>query len=513
MNNTLLTLLHVLIVEDSEDDTLLLMRELRRGGYEVRYRRVQTEKDFTEALASQAWHLIIADYHIPGFGGMAALRTLHLYEKDIPFIMMSGVIDEDNAMAVETLRAGAQDFIVKGRTARLIPAIERELGEAEQRAIRREMETKFRRSEDRLRIALEAARLSVWEWDIANDLMTYGDYFEELFGEAIQENDTHYQSFLARLHPEDQAYVAHAIQHTLDNGLIYDLQFRVIWQDGSIHWLHSQGCVYTDENGSPVSITGVLQNITERKKAEETLLEKERLKVALDKERELAILRNRFMMTAAHEFRTPLTVISTANEMLYEMYDDLTPQQHKEYLGEISSRVRYLRDMLTQIESVTRDEHLPLEFTPQLTDLKSLSKRLIGDVLRVTGNTHHIDLVTECDPCEYLLDSRLVTHILNNLLSNAIKYSKKGSEIGLHIAEEDGWLTLRVIDQGIGIPPDDLQNIYELFFRGSNIGAVGGRGIGLKIVKDSVDTHRGQMDVESEVGKGTMFTIRLPLTY
>jgi signal transduction histidine kinase len=143
--------------------------------------------------------------------------------------------------------------------------------------------------------------------------------------------------------------------------------------------------------------------------------------------------------------------------------------------------------------------------------VKILAKRIVSDVSRVTNNTHSIAMVAECEDCEYNVDSRLVSHILTNLLSNAVKYSKKDTEVGLHIAEEDGMLVFRVVDQGIGIPAHDLQNIYDLFFRGSNIGAVGGRGIGLKIVKDSVDVHRGVIEVESKVGKGTTFTVRLPI--
>jgi PAS domain S-box-containing protein len=503
--------LNVLIVEDSENDTLLLVRDLRRGEYDVRYERVQTADEFTQALRRQDWHVIIADYTIPGFSGLEALRLLQSQEKDIPFIVMSGVIDEDNATAIEALKAGAHDFIVKGRTARLLPAIDRELREAEQRAIRRDIEAKYRRSEERLRLALDATRISVWEWDILSGRITYGEYFEELFGEPQTEADVSHERFMERIHPEDREMVLQAIMATIKHGVAYDVQFRVIWPDSSIHWLHSQGCAYSDENGEPVSMAGVLQNVTYRKQLEEIAIEQARLKVEMEKERQLATLRNRFMMVAAHEFRTPLTVISSANELLYEMYDELPAEKHKEYLQEISSRVKHLREMLTQIESVTRDEHIPVEFSPHPTDVKRLCKQIMSDIQRSSQQSHHIELVAECSRCDYNIDSRLVTHIVSNLLSNAVKYSKKGSEVVLHVSEEAGELVFRVVDQGIGIPPDDLQSIYDLFFRGSNIGAVGGRGIGLKIVKDSVDAHNGTIEVESEVGRGTTFTVRLPI--
>jgi DNA-binding NtrC family response regulator len=127
--------LNLLVVEDSEDDAQLVGRELRRGGYEVEYKRVETAQDMEAALASHSWDLIICDYSMPSFSAPKALEVLKSMDRDIPFIIVSGTIGEETA--VEALKAGAHDFLIKGNLARLLPAIQREIQDAEVRRERK----------------------------------------------------------------------------------------------------------------------------------------------------------------------------------------------------------------------------------------------------------------------------------------------------------------------------------------------------------------------------------------
>src|SRR5574341_130448 len=134
-------LLRILLVEDSEDDALLLLRELKRGGYEPRYERVETPDAMREALANREWDIVISDYVLPSFSGLAALEVLNESGLDLPFIIVSGNIGED--IAVGAMRAGAHDYIIKGNLARLVPAVERELRDAVVRRERRETEKRI----------------------------------------------------------------------------------------------------------------------------------------------------------------------------------------------------------------------------------------------------------------------------------------------------------------------------------------------------------------------------------
>ncbi len=153
------TPLRVLIVEDAPDDAVLLVRELRRGGYTLTHHRVETPEAMTEALETQTWDIIIADYSLPRFSAPAALQLLHEQEIDLPFIVVSGAIGEE--LAVETMRLGAHDYLMKGHLARLVPAIKRELREAQERRERRRAEKRTRREADRAEALLRvAARLN-----------------------------------------------------------------------------------------------------------------------------------------------------------------------------------------------------------------------------------------------------------------------------------------------------------------------------------------------------------------
>ncbi|HTL67435.1 MAG TPA: response regulator, partial [Lacunisphaera sp.] len=148
--------LHLLLVEDSEDDALLVVRELTNGGYAVTRERVATAEAMRAALARGQWDLVICDYQMPRFNGPEAMKLFREAAVDIPFIVVSGTIGEDVAVAM--LKAGADDYLMKGRLARLVPAVERELREAGERRVRRLMEAELIASESRYRRLFEASR-------------------------------------------------------------------------------------------------------------------------------------------------------------------------------------------------------------------------------------------------------------------------------------------------------------------------------------------------------------------
>src|SRR5512135_1494731 len=146
--------LKILVIEDSEDDVVLLLRELKLGGYEPLHKRVETAEDMQTAIGEMRWDIIVSDFIMPQFSGPAALELLKQSGLDVPFIIVSGKIGED--IAVEAMKAGAHDYIVKGNLARLVPAVERELREAETRRQRR-------KADDALKVAYEELEMKVKE--------------------------------------------------------------------------------------------------------------------------------------------------------------------------------------------------------------------------------------------------------------------------------------------------------------------------------------------------------------
>lgn len=263
--------LKALIVEDSEDDALILLRHLKRGGYEIEYQRVETAASMEEAIQSYDWQIILSDYSMPKFDGLMALAILRKSGFDVPFIMISGTIGEDTA--VQAMLAGADDYFIKGNLNRLIPAIERELKESENRRARRQAEKDLDENKKRLRLALNAAGLGVWEWNLQTDEVYWSPEINEILGGRSFNGKL--DGFLSLVHPSDVQKVLNASKEAIANQTNYKSEFRVIKEDGGIQWLSNYGLTEYDESGNPLRLTGTVQDITERKKAETSLRESE----------------------------------------------------------------------------------------------------------------------------------------------------------------------------------------------------------------------------------------------
>lgn len=249
--------LHVLNIEDSESDSLLLERHLRRHGYQLKLRRVQSAETFLEAL-QERWDIIISDFSIPGFSGPAALKIMQEAGIDLPFLIMSGTVSEE--AAVEALKAGAHDFFSKDKTARLVPAIERELREAQHRERRREAEAELRASQDRLRLAVDAAKLGIWSWNLDNDEVFFDENHQAIFHDAGEHLVIRtYADFINSIHPEDRQQVNSVFRRAAESDQAVNVEFRI----ADDVWLASHVKHYSKKGTEHV--IGVIQNITQRK--------------------------------------------------------------------------------------------------------------------------------------------------------------------------------------------------------------------------------------------------------
>jgi len=186
--------LRVLIVEDEADDALLVERELRKAWPALESTRVQTDLALREALSGQPWDVIIADYAMPGFNGLTALGILKSTGLDIPFILVSGTIGED--IAVQGMKAGAQDYLLKGQLSRLVPAVARELREAAERRNRRRAEQSLRESEQRQKLHFSQTPLIVVEWNLSFEVVAWNPAAERTFGYAALEALGRHASFI-----------------------------------------------------------------------------------------------------------------------------------------------------------------------------------------------------------------------------------------------------------------------------------------------------------------------------
>ncbi len=258
--------LKLLLVEDSEDDAELMLLELRRGGYRPDYVRVENGDDMRAELAREKWDVIISDYVMPQFSGPAALKTLHDSGYDIPIIIVSGHIGED--IAVSAMKSGANDYVMKDRLARLVPAVERELREAEVRRARRAAADALKESEQRLKIALEAGRLGAWERDLRTGVMTWSAITQQIYGLEPGQFRGTFEEFKALIHPDDHVRVLKEIDRTIREAAPYQVEFRIIRQNGVVAWLESRGHLFRGTDGQAERFAGVTVDVTERKHVE-----------------------------------------------------------------------------------------------------------------------------------------------------------------------------------------------------------------------------------------------------
>lgn len=237
---------------------------------------------------------------------------------------------------------------------------------------------------------------------------------------------------------------------------------------------------------------------------------KEDIRSALEKEKELNLLKSRFISTASHEFRTPLTTILSSAELLESYGEQWTQDKKLKHIQRIQLAVKHMTELLNDVLLIGKAEAGKLEFNPILLDLIEFCSILVEEI-QLTTITHKIAFYTQNQCPKAYLDEKLLRHILENLLSNAIKYSPQGGTVNFDLVCEQEKVIFRIQDRGIGIPAADLDKLFDSFHRASNVGTISGTGLGLSIVKKAVELHGGQIVVQSQVGVGTEFIVTLPL--
>jgi PAS domain S-box-containing protein len=307
-------------------------------------------------------------------------------------------------------------------------------------------------------------------------------------------------------HPDDADSDGEHVQKILAGEIrFYQIEKRYIHQQGQSVWVLLSVSLVRDVQGQPLYFVTQIQDITKRKQAEEEILK------ALEKEKELNELKSRFVSMISHEFRTPLTTIQSASELL-EHYE-WTAKQKQERFQQIHVAVQHMAQLLEDVLLIGKAEAGKLKINPELVDLVNFCQTLMADLQFTTSGNYKFMFISSAVQQAAWIDPKLLRQILNNLLLNAIKYSPDGGNISLELIYRNNSVTFRIRDEGIGIPPNDRERLFEAFYRATNVDTIQGTGLGLAIVKKCVDLYKGQIALESEIGVGTTFTVTLPLSH
>jgi PAS domain S-box-containing protein len=293
-----------------------------------------------------------------------------------------------------------------------------------------------------------------------------------------------------------------------------ETEYRMTHMDGRVVWVRDSARCEQGTGNVRWICYGVISDVTDRRGAEQALRDRERLQIALEAERKVGEVRNRFMLVVSHEFRTPLSIILTSSEMLDRYHDRMDQERRKERLGIIRAQVQHLRAMLDEISIVIRAELGRLEFRPLAADVAEFARQIAAEMASTVGTMHRITVTSDPDTLYAQVDTTLLRHVLTNLLSNAIKFSEERAEIllNLRLSKGDGEpeICFEVLDRGIGLQAGDLEHLFEPFFRGSNVGAISGTGLGLKVVRDCLLRHGGHISAEPRADGGSRFVARVP---
>lgn len=310
--------------------------------------------------------------------------------------------------------------------------------------------------------------------------------------------------------PVDYERVVRRIQHVLSTQEAFNGEDLVELPIGN-KWYWSSFQPLMDDTNQVRAVQVLSYDITERKLNERLETEQTRLVLQLEQEKSLADLRAKLFSIISHELRTPLTIITSSSELLAQYYDRMTSDKRNEKLKHIQEQIRHLDRMLSEISMLSQTDTRFLNYRPASTNLKSFCDKFIQDCNPILqrGQTLILDYILNQHDAH--IDANLLHHALINLVSNAIKYSPNGGEIRLAVSQQVNDIHFVVSDHGIGIPPNNVDQLFLPFVRADNVGNIRGTGLGLSIVKEIAELHAGTISVKSELGVGSAFNLTIPI--
>jgi PAS domain S-box-containing protein len=518
--------LRVLIVEDSEDDAMLAIHQIEKGDYRTESEIVQTAERMEACLKEKAWDIILCDYKMPRFNGFEALRIFKQSGLDIPFIIISGTIGEE--IAVECMKAGADDYLMKGHLTRLLPAIERGLREAGNRAERRRLETEQKQAEAELRFRnvllstqQEVSIDGILVVDEDGRMLSFNQKFVTMWGipsdviESKSDERALKSVFSKLVEPEDyMRKVKYLYQRRTETS-----RDEIALNDGRTFDRYSAPMMGPD--GEYYGRVWFFRDITDRKRAEEEIKRTEAKRFELERE---LIQSQKFESLGtlasgiAHDFNNILAIILGYASLGEQGALSHHPELMK-YFEAISLASRRGALLVSQLLTFARKT----ETVFRSTDINSLITEMTRLLDETFPKTISVSTDLEAGVPSIVADATQLHQVFLNLCVNARDAMPAGGRISIStrvLGNEEAksrfakaaarqYVAISVADTGIGMDEKTKRKIFDPFFTTKEPGK--GTGLGLALVHSIVENHHGMIDVDSEPGKGTAFHLYLPV--
>jgi PAS domain S-box-containing protein len=362
-----------------------------------------------------------------------------------------------------------------------------------------EARRKAEEAEARTRFAIDAAGMGEWDLDLRTGTSSRSDRHDQCFGYEQMMPSLSYQDFFDSIHPEHRARIVELFQKATSEGGSWRFECPVIWPDKSVHWLASRARVHIDAAGKPWRVSGLTWDITESHAAHEALREASRQK-------------DEFLATLAHELRNPLAPIRNAAYVLSQ--SEISPTDLAWCRDVITRQVKHMALLLDDLLDVSRITTGRIELKKETVQLETVINTAVETAAPLISKKKH-DLQVDLPPeaIELEADPLRLAQVFTNLLTNAAKYTDPGGRIELKASVDDNGLTVCLTDNGIGVAPEVVPNLFRMFSQVPSAidRSEGGLGIGLALSKGLVTLHGGTLKARSEgPGCGTTFELHLP---
>jgi PAS domain S-box-containing protein len=481
--------LRVLLVEDQPSDAALVLRELRSAGYPIDHQVVLEEDAFLRCLSPEL-DVILADYHLPQFSAPRALELLQERALDVPLIVVSGTIGEEPA--VEMMRKGATDYVLKDRLKRLGPAIDAAMEKRDARRVQESTMRALREAESRYRLLAENIDAVLWMTDPKTTDMQYvSPAYERIWGRTCESLYAAPMSFAEAVHPDDRAELQRVLEDQKTTGR-FDCEYRIVRPDGSIRWIRDRSFPILGPDGALAQVAGIAEDITDRHRLEQTLLQAQKMEAI-----------GLFAGGIAHDFNNMLTAVMGYTEIVLAS----TPRgdERHENLRQVMAAAQRAATLTRQLLAYGRR-------TPGHVEnfhLWSAVEEADGILRRLLTENIRLEMKRSTEQDRVSADKGQMVQVILNLAVNARDAMPDGGALGIEVRRtEDGLIALDVTDSGTGISPEVCEVMFEPFFTTKEKGK--GTGLGLATTQSIVEKWRGRIEVTSEVGSGTRFTVLLP---
>jgi PAS domain S-box-containing protein len=406
----------------------------------------------------------------------------------------------DVSVTISPIRDGRNRIVGASKIARDVSA-------------QRRAEAALRNTEARLRFTLEAALIGDWDLDLSSGQIQRSLRHDRCLGHAELQPDWRFDRLLQQVHEDDRDLVRRRFETALAAGSDWTVECRVVWPDGSLHWIRLQGSMQ-QQAGGPTHMLGIVTDITERRLAEQTRLTAQRLEAENREILAASRLKSQFLANMSHELRTPLNAIIGFADLLHAGRVAPDSPKFTTFLGHIGSSGRHLLQLINDVLDLSKVESGKFEFFPEPVDLAQLVRET-GDVLHTALQHKRIHFGVEIDASlgALVLDPARLKQALYNYLSNAIKFTPEGGHVTVRArAEGDSHFRIEVEDTGIGIAEADLARLFVEFQQldGSYSKQHQGTGLGLALTRRLVHAQGGSVGVRSAPGQGSTFHLVLP---